>query len=98
MTHWKQKIEYGDLSAGYADGTLTTADVAGKLRDRLNATVVPRYPADADLGEIVERFDELAHDPTATADEFDSVLSDLYDWADTGHRLWVNLFSDEVQL
>ena len=90
MTHWKNRILYGDLSKAYRDGSLTSAQVAARLVTRLETNIVPHYADDQDLCDIIAQFDDLAHDLTTTADAFDDVLENLYDWADEDHRLWID--------
>ncbi len=55
-------------------------------------TIAERLKALADFGdsgldeqkvELAEEFAHLASDPLADADEFDDLMEQLYDWADT---------------
>ena len=54
--------------------------------------LVSHYPNDTELGDIQQQFEDNARDPNLTADDFDNVLSDFYDWADDEHRCWIKTF------
>ena len=91
MANWQRTLKLGPWYAKARDGEITRAALAGIVAKRLITT----YPElDDDLEEIVVQFESMADDETVSADEFDWVMEELYDWADVGHRLWVDTHND----
>jgi len=86
MANWKNKVDISSLLTDYEDDDLAPREFAHKVADKLDALNIQ----DEDFQEIIQNFRYI--------NEFDSeedainVLSDLYDWGDVDHRLWVKTF------
>lgn len=85
---WRFKIEIGDLinRSGERLSSDELNDIAAKLVERLLSQIPEDSRAwDEELESIVMDLRE----PQFDVDEFDGLLSRLYDWGDAGKRLWV---------
>jgi hypothetical protein len=85
---WKLKIEIGDLinRSGEQLSSDELNDIAAKLVERLLVKIPEGSRAwDEELESLVMDLRE----PQFDVDEFDDLLSRLYDWGDAGKRLWV---------
>lgn len=80
MADWKTQIELGDIHHKFESGEMTIQQVGQELAKRLRASP---YADDLDqeIGEL-----ECVDDP----DDYDEILSDLYDFGDWDHRIWFN--------
>lgn len=93
VADWKCTLELGDV---YHVG-LSIPKLAGIVSERLEKLRLPMLDRDR-REEIAADFLSLSEDQDATADEFDEIMAQLFDWADTklddawpGKRLcWVN--------
>lgn len=85
MTNWKAKLKLGDV---FHSETMPFADRRDAIVARIrSAGWYKRAAADEDDGyEIQDIVDELAE--AETADAFDDVWSEFYDYADR-ERIWV---------
>ena len=92
MQAWRRTLDIKTEWAQAQDGEISTYQLAQVAAGKLTSL----YPtADADstsgplseLGEIIDRLQELPED--ADDDEFNDIWYDLYEWADTGKRLWI---------
>lgn len=90
MANWKARVDVSDLWKAHRDGAMPIHELAHELADRLKHTLPGAYLEDYQYEGIV---DELAdfHEEDSV-DNFDYILSQLYDWADEGHRLWIQTF------
>lgn len=81
MANWQRTLELSDVY--HHDKPI--CELSGIVADRLRKIKVPDdEDALADQQEeIASDFEMLAKDPKATANEFDEIMSELYDWADT---------------
>ena len=81
MADWKMTLRLGDV---YHAGR-SIPELAGIVASRLKVKAIPG--ADEYLtkwrDEIVDAFEDLAADEDASHDDFNYVMRDLYDWADT---------------
>lgn len=103
MANWITKLRVGDVY--HAD--LPIPELAGVMAKRLKAVDlpvwVPLYLVEQ-CRDIVEEFESLAGDPTGNVEDFDGVMEQLYDWADTpldgqwnGRKLcWVDTLARAV--
>lgn len=85
MPEWKTKVNIVDLHSAFQDGKITVQELAAGVAKRLKLN---RYAEE--LEEIIDYFISLSEDPKADVEEYDYVLSELYDFADFDHRIWVN--------
>jgi hypothetical protein len=84
MADWKHKLSIGDLHEQYQSHKITPQQLGFLVSQRLKALLDTSKPKiDNDLKydgeELVYRFE---HD-VETVNDYDSILSDLYDWGDT---------------
>ena len=106
MANWRLILQLGDV---YHKG-LPIPELAGIVAERLAALTIPAtmlYSVST-LGDvrddIVDAFKSVAANPNADADDFDGVMEQLYDWADTeldnhwnGRKVcWVDTISRKV--
>jgi len=90
MQNWKYNINLVDLwnwmeTVDRADPAVVQTLVS-RMTDRIkSASFYKQF--ETDLDEIIEHFKE----DVTTIDDFDLVLNDFYDWADT-NRCWVKTF------
>lgn len=81
MAHWQYSISLH----GFTDDIPDFRAVACQIVDEIS-----RVPGrDEELEELSMEFEDLATEVTADVDDFDDLLSRLYDWGDSDHRLWV---------
>ena len=90
MANWRSKIDVKTEWAAFENDDLTVQQVARLMVEKLNK--IPHFLKDDDLGLIVEQFESIAEEKHVEEGDFDSVLRELYDWADDGHRLWIATF------
>ena len=97
MPHWKHKIDVGGF---YHDDELSVRRKGILLAGELRKHVLPWYEQDDELKDLIESFEDISDvgevigDDVMTQewaeDEFNTIMADLYDWADYDHRLWIN--------
>jgi len=85
MVDWKNKVDLRKEWRRARDGKLMPFQLGRLVAVKLGR--FSQWDEDLDFVEIRERFNGL--DVTADFDDFDNVITDLYDWADVDHRLWV---------
>lgn len=92
MPNWKSKIELKDLHKAYDHGAgdITIQQVAAGLAQRIRLN---RYAEE--LEDIAMELEDLAAEPEETDTEelvqwYDYLLSQLYDFGDFEHRIWIN--------
>ncbi len=92
---WKATIKIGDLHARYQAGELPIVEVAKQLADRVekyrDKTFLEESDEWCELDDIIFWFREDVQD----VNDYDGVLAELYNWADEGHRLWVDKFVNQ---
>jgi hypothetical protein len=90
MPNWKHKLDVSDV---FHNESMTLQEIRDAIVRRIqNASWYKGDDWDEWLDEIVANLAEA--DDTRT---FDSWWNELYDWADTGHRLWINTFAAPVR-
>ena len=110
MANWQHRIELKDLHEKYEDGEITIQEVAKQLKSRLEilygAINKRRYLAKdiylEMLKTITTDFEALSEDENASVDNYDDVLSSLYDFGDIkldnkdifheARLCWINTF------
>ncbi len=87
---WDHNIKIGDLHKSREDGKITVGQCAHQLAARLKRVKGTQLYSDLEpyIEELLE-MDESANDADAI-DEYDYVLSGIYDMADIGKRLWLD--------
>lgn len=89
---WRHTLRLKDL-LGEEDDSEATAEAAKGMHERLEAFRLRYYQGDDEIAEISDEFHTIAFidGPAGVADvdHFNTVMNGLYDWADTGRKLWV---------
>lgn len=85
MVNWLAKLKVGDLYKAYSRDEISIEDIANGFAERLKE--IPAGLIDGELMDIIAQFEDVH-----TIEGFDNTLDNLYDWADDGHRLWVNTY------
>ncbi len=81
MTVWRHRLPLKDLLEAKDKDEITLQELSKKVAERIKSqSFYKKY--ENDLEPIVSEFEGLADDEGAEANIFDSILSDLYDWAD----------------
>lgn len=92
MANWKYTLDVSDIWE--EGGNLVLEHFINTLIIRLRS--VPPHLWDCELQDIVLKFEAYAenvqHDGFGKPDEFDSIWDQLYDWADTDHRMWIKTY------
>lgn len=99
MANWIYKLELKDLWKQRDEGKISISELARIVAGRIEkATFFKIKTNEEALREIVMDFEDCSDD----VDEFDSILEQLYDWADTPlctpigemqrKMCWVNTF------
>ena len=79
---WQHTLHIGDIWQAATDRTITPQEAAERIAKRLeNLKVGDHYNVDKMF--VAEGFRDLAGDTTSNWSDFDEVMEDLYDWADT---------------
>lgn len=91
MGRWNHTLKIGDF---YHNEALTLGEISGRMEQALRMKFPMR--GDEEFLDIVDGFgnircDKLPCDPGAddALEEFNSLMSDLYDWADD-NRVWID--------
>lgn len=90
---WQHRLQLKDLLGEEIDSKAVELAATG-MHERLEKFRLEHYPKDDELEQISDEFHTIAFidGPAGAADvaEFNSVMNYLYDWADTGRRLWID--------
>jgi hypothetical protein len=103
MAHWVNKMDIADL---WSKGDFRK--ISFGISTRLREIVIPHtqneyydgFYLDSQRQDLAEQFGALSGDDDADVDDFDYLMCDLYDWADTpldnewiGQKLcWIKTF------
>ena len=80
MSKWVNTLDLKDLWKAREEGNLTIQELGKAVADRIRKSkFYERKIHEEALREIVLNFEDCSND----VEEFDSILSELYDWADT---------------
>ncbi len=80
MANWKHKLDLKDLYSKVPDD-ITPQKFCEGVKERIEK--LSCYHKDSDLQRIVWDFEWRSEDDSATWDDIDEIMSDLYDWGDT---------------
>ncbi len=86
MANWMYTLEVKDAWKQTQAGEMTIAQFAAHAAEKIKA--LPVFGADREIEEIVEELEIIAADPEPGVEAFDSVWSQLYDWADQVVGSW----------
>lgn len=89
MPNWKHSI---NVAEWWKDEEVPIEEKGRRLATLLRLKVFKDCPDDWELEEIIESFECISGCPGefTAVEEFDGWLEELYNWADRGHRLWIN--------
>jgi hypothetical protein len=85
--HGQYELDFHEALKRYEEGLLSISDLAGQITLKLEelarwARVTEEVDDAKEIEELAEQFGFLAGDTTATEDELNEALEQLYDWAD----------------
>lgn len=80
MADWKTTVRLGDLHESYETGDMKITAVAKALAARLRKNRFAK-----DLEDVIARLVKVR-----SVRAYDSCLKTLYDFGDTGHRIWLD--------
>lgn len=84
MTYWLRELDIVTEWEQAEEGAITPQELARIISSKLNLMkATGNEGVDADLENFVERFKDFSNDPFAEAEDFDKLMWDFYDWADT---------------
>lgn len=84
MANWKREVKLGDLHQARRAGEMKITEVATQLVARLEQ--LP-YCGDADFDRCL-----VGLRGVRTVERYDYWLSQLYNFGDSDHRLWIDTF------
>lgn len=88
---WRNRIDL----PGFSDASPDDFRRFAKLLGEGLPLAVREFDHDEELSELAFSFSEIARDGSATVNDFDNQLEELYAWGDVGKRLWVDTFEVE---
>ena len=85
MAKWQKSLKIADEWKAAQEKTISTQELATRISVKLGAMVPIKDDEDLEEQrlELVANFKSFGEDPEGSVDEFDSIMSELYDWADT---------------
>lgn len=85
MSKWIRRLEIADEWEKASDGEISVSALARVIAEKLKALRPLKGFDDADeeRRDLAEQFADAATDTDLSKSEFDDLMSDLYDWADT---------------
>lgn len=90
MARWNAQLLLVEDWEQYNEEQITICQLAERVAAKLEAlTFAGGSPNLLRRRDLVQEFREFAAEGNNNADEFDNILSDLYDWADL-NRVWVS--------
>ena len=95
MTDWLNKLDVSNLWKQFDNDEVNPQEVANEMTKRLNFIYNKHNIRTGyldELTDVINQFEELSQDESATLSEFNSIMSDLYDWADFNHNCWIKTF------
>ena len=88
MAHWVKKIDLKDVWNKAENEEISILELTKVIVERISVIHYSKKDSESfeklnqDLEEIIGWFEDLIEDENEDADEFDSVLSELYDFGD----------------
>jgi len=82
MTHWRHTLNISEAWQRAKDDELSIQELANIISSRLSGIKFNDDDLSAERNDLCEAFDDLAADDDATEDEFNSLMSELYDFGD----------------
>ena len=92
MVQWKNRLNLKTEWQLRDDEKITIQQLANAVAMKLKRIDFHNEDINFARDDIVDEFEGLSEDTTATVADFDDVLARLYDFADEDHRLWVATF------
>jgi hypothetical protein len=86
MARWKYRLNLDDLFRAFDEGTMEAPDIGNEVAKRLRAIDFSDSFHNGERDYLADSFEF-----TPDAQEFDAVMNDLYDFADTV-RLWISSY------
>jgi hypothetical protein len=89
MPRWNFRLEIAEIWQKAQADEAAPQEVAAVILRELRK--LPPAMRSDEWNDLVDQFESLSEDEYADTQDFDCVMSDLYDWADEA-RVWVNTF------
>jgi hypothetical protein len=86
MANWKQTLNISAEWALAKNHEITPQELARKIADKLI-----KLETDPFLEEIIDQFEDLAEAEDVTFNDFDYIMAELYNWADS-NLVWIKTF------
>jgi len=85
MANWQSTLNIKNEMEACREGTITIQELSAKVSTKLDRLAVPNLPEDLkdEQEEFVWEFEAAGEDEDLSVEEYDDILSRLYDWADT---------------
>lgn len=95
MDNWKNKLDIKKIWQKGKAGEATHQEIAAEISKQLKSIslmgFIPEYQRE-ECNFLADEFELLSIDKNATVDEFDNLMSQLYDWGDHRHTCWIGTF------
>lgn len=88
MANWETTVEIGDIHEAYNEDEIDIKEVGRRVAARLRENKYAEY-----LSEQIDALEQGEYD----ADGYDEILSEIYDFGDNGHRIFLNPFTADLR-
>lgn len=91
MANWKTRINIADAHCLYREGKIEISELARRVLAKVkeNPYFKNEEERSFEAESILEDLEDLSVDKEATVEDYDVILTALYDFGDEGHRIWV---------
>lgn len=91
MTNWKTTLNITVAHDLFREGKIEARELAARVLAKVKKNQYFKDESTRDLiaETILEDLEALAENSDTTADDYDCVLNELYNYADEGHKIWV---------
>ncbi len=86
MANWKQTLNISAEWALAKNHEITPQELARQIADKLK-----NLKEDWQLEDIESQFEDFSGDEELTFNDFDYIMAELYDWADS-NLVWIKTF------
>jgi hypothetical protein len=92
MTKWKHTIDISQDWKMAENGSITPQQISKNIAEKLRGLKVNDIFQQEEHEDIIDELECLSEDDMATFNDFDVVMSRLYDWADYEKTCWIKTF------
>ena len=87
MAKWLRTLDLRPHYAGAKAGSISVPELSKIVSERLRKLRIADDMSAMERDELADDLEYIAEQPQADPDEFDEVMANLYDWADTTRTL-----------